>query len=50
MFFRDRMERRINLSAENTRHLEMKRKIVQKGWIESDARFGPVSDIKFANQ
>ena len=31
MRFRHRMERRINLYAENTRHLEMKRKIVQKG-------------------
>ena len=31
MLFRHRMERRINLYAENTRYLEMKRKIVQKG-------------------
>ena len=40
------MERGINLCAENTRYLDTKRKIVQKGWIESDAHFGPVYDIK----
>ena len=31
MLFRHRMERRIDLDAENTHYLEMKRKIVQKG-------------------
>ena len=35
--------------AENTRCLEMKKKEkCAEGCIESDARFGPVSDIKFA--
>ena len=31
MLFRHRMERRINLYAENTRYLEKKRKLVQNG-------------------
>ena len=46
LLFRNRIGRKINLYDENTRYLEMKRKIVQKGGSKSDARFGPVSDIK----
>ena len=40
------MDRRINHYAKNTRYLEMKRKFCAKRWIEIDARFGLVSDIK----
>ena len=46
MLFRHRTERRIDLYAENTHHLETKRKNCAEGWIGSDARFGPVLDIK----
>ena len=40
------MNRRLNLCAENTHYLETKEKNCAKEWIGSNARFGPVLEIK----
>ena len=50
ILFRHQEEKQFNLNAENKRCLEIKKGTKIKGWIESDARHGPVSDIKVSNK
>ena len=45
MLFRHRADRRIDLYAENTFLLRDEKGTCEKGRIESNARFGPISDI-----
>ena len=50
LFFRHREEKELNLYAENIRCLEIKKGLVKKGRIQSNVRFGLVSDLKVCNK
>ena len=50
MLLRHQEEKNIHVYAEKIHCFEVKKEFEKKGWIQSNVRFGPVSDIKVCNQ
>ena len=49
LFHHQEEKKQITLYAERNRCLEIKKRTGVKGWIQSNVRFGPVSDVRVYN-